>query len=94
MGCKSPVCNPCYCRDDRNINTSRKQVSEVRESEVMSRRTKTAHKAEALRGWMGYFGISELYRPIPELNRWLRRRVRMCYWINLWQFDIFMFSIG
>ena len=36
--------------------------------------------AEYLRGWMGYFGISELYRPIPELDHWLRRRVRMCYW--------------
>ncbi|MBM9514888.1 group II intron maturase-specific domain-containing protein, partial [Desulfogranum marinum] len=36
--------------------------------------------AEYLRGWMGYFGISELYRPIPELDHWLRRRMRMCYW--------------
>jgi len=33
-----------------------------------------------LRGWMGYFGISKYYRPIPELDEWLRRRVRMCYW--------------
>lgn len=33
-----------------------------------------------LRGWLGYFGISEYYRPIPELDEWLRRRVRMCYW--------------
>jgi len=33
-----------------------------------------------LRGWMGYFGISEYYRPIPELDEWLRRHVRMCYW--------------
>ncbi|MBK6972285.1 MAG: group II intron reverse transcriptase/maturase [Sterolibacteriaceae bacterium] len=33
-----------------------------------------------LRGWMGYFGISEYYRPILELDEWLRRRVRMCYW--------------
>ncbi|WP_412566863.1 group II intron reverse transcriptase/maturase [Candidatus Accumulibacter phosphatis] len=33
-----------------------------------------------LRGWMGYFGISEYYRPLPELDEWLRRRVRMCYW--------------
>ena len=33
-----------------------------------------------LRGWMGYFGISEYYRPIPELDEWMRRRVRMCYW--------------
>jgi RNA-directed DNA polymerase len=33
-----------------------------------------------LRGWMGYFGISKLYGPIPELDSWLRRRIRMCYW--------------
>ncbi|MEK7361908.1 MAG: group II intron reverse transcriptase/maturase [Pseudomonadota bacterium] len=35
---------------------------------------------EYLRGWMGYFGISDYYRPVPELDHWLRRRVRMCYW--------------
>ena len=33
-----------------------------------------------LRGWMNYFGISDFYRPVPELDHWLRRRVRMCYW--------------
>jgi RNA-directed DNA polymerase len=39
------------------------------------------HKlAQYLRGWMGYFGISQYYRPVPELDEWLRRRVRMCYW--------------
>jgi RNA-directed DNA polymerase len=39
------------------------------------------HKlAQYIRGWMGYFGISDYYRPIPELDHWLRRRVRMCYW--------------
>ncbi len=36
--------------------------------------------AQYLRGWMGYFGISEYYRPVPEIDAWLRRRVRMCYW--------------
>jgi RNA-directed DNA polymerase len=41
--------------------------------------------AEYLRGWMGYFGISEYYRPIPELDQWLRRRLRMCYW-KQWRF--------
>lgn len=35
--------------------------------------------AEYLRGWMNYFGISEYYRPIPEIDQWLRRRLRMCY---------------
>jgi hypothetical protein len=33
-----------------------------------------------LRGWTAYFGISQYYRPVPELDEWIRRRVRMCYW--------------
>lgn len=33
-----------------------------------------------VRGWMNYYGISEYYRPIPIVDHWLRRRIRMCYW--------------
>jgi RNA-directed DNA polymerase len=36
--------------------------------------------SQYIRGWMNYFGISEYYRPIPEVDHWLRRRMRMCYW--------------
>jgi RNA-directed DNA polymerase len=36
--------------------------------------------AQYLRGWMNYFGSSQYYRVIPEIDQWLRRRVRMCYW--------------
>ena len=36
--------------------------------------------AEYVRGWMNYYGMSEYYRPIPLLDEWLRRRIRMCYW--------------
>nr|WP_275957859.1 group II intron maturase-specific domain-containing protein [Rhabdochromatium marinum] len=36
--------------------------------------------SEYVRGWMGYFGISDYYRPVPELDHWLRRRIRMCFW--------------
>jgi RNA-directed DNA polymerase len=32
-----------------------------------------------LSGWMNYFGLSEFYRPVPELDHWIRRRIRMCY---------------
>jgi RNA-directed DNA polymerase len=31
-------------------------------------------------GWMNYFGLSQAYRVIPELDQWVRRRVRMYYW--------------
>ena len=33
-----------------------------------------------LRGWMGYFGISQYYWPVPELVEWRRWRLRMCDW--------------
>ena len=35
---------------------------------------------EYLRGWGQYFGLSQYYRPLPELDAWLRRRLRMCFW--------------
>jgi RNA-directed DNA polymerase len=31
-----------------------------------------------IRGWTNYFGIAEYYRPVPELDSWIRRRVRVC----------------
>lgn len=46
----------------------------------VSMRYRFAKLAQYVRGWMGYFGISDYYRPVPELDEWLRRRVRMCYW--------------
>lgn len=33
-----------------------------------------------LRGWINYFGIASGYQHCVELDHWIRRRVRMCYW--------------
>ncbi len=46
----------------------------------VSMSTRLAALRRYVRGWMTYYGISEYYRPVPELDEWLRRRVRMCYW--------------
>jgi len=40
--------------------------------------------SEYLRGWTNYFGLSEYYTPIPKLDQWIRRRVRLCYW-KMWK---------
>jgi RNA-directed DNA polymerase len=37
-----------------------------------------------IRGWMGYYALSKYYHPLPELDEWIRRRVRMCY-IKQWR---------
>jgi RNA-directed DNA polymerase len=37
-----------------------------------------------IKGWMGYFGLSALSSVWLPLDRWLRRRIRMCYW-RMWK---------
>ena len=31
-------------------------------------------------GWFGYYRISHTYGEVIELDKWIRRRVRQCYW--------------
>ena len=33
-----------------------------------------------LRGWINYYGIANAYQKCVDLDHWIRRRVRMCYW--------------
>lgn len=33
-----------------------------------------------LRGWINYFGIANRYQQCVDLDQWIRRRLRMCYW--------------
>lgn len=40
--------------------------------------------SDYIRGWMAYYALSQYYRPLPGLDEWIRRRVRMCY-IKQWR---------
>lgn len=40
--------------------------------------------AEYIRGWMNYYALSKYYSPIPLIDEWLRRRIRMCF-IKRWR---------
>ena len=31
-------------------------------------------------GWVNYFKIADMKELCKELDEWLRRRIRMCYW--------------
>jgi RNA-directed DNA polymerase len=39
---------------------------------------------EYFQGWMGYYRLSEYYKPIPLIDEWIRRRIRMCF-IKQWR---------
>ena len=46
----------------------------------VSMETKIRELSRYLRGWIHYFGIASGYQKCVELDHWIRRRVRMCYW--------------
>lgn len=50
----------------------------------VSMEVRLAKLSQYIRGWMGYFGLSEYYTILPTLDEWLRRRVRSCYW-KMWR---------
>ena len=31
-------------------------------------------------GWVNYFRIADMKKVAKELDEWIRRRIRMCYW--------------
>lgn len=33
-----------------------------------------------LRGWINYYGIANQYQQCVDLDHWIRRRIRMCFW--------------
>ena len=35
---------------------------------------------QAIVGWVNYYAIAEMNESVKELDKWLRRRARMCFW--------------
>jgi RNA-directed DNA polymerase len=44
----------------------------------MERRLKSLNRYVS--GWFGYYRISRTWNAVLELDKWIRRRVRQCYW--------------
>ena len=35
-----------------------------------------------VRGWWGYFRLAEVSKPLVELEKWVRRHIRKCFWLR------------
>lgn len=35
-----------------------------------------------VRGWWGYFSLAEILGPLRELEKWVRRHIRKCFWLR------------
>ena len=36
--------------------------------------------SQLINGWVNYFHIADMEKVAKELDQWIRRRIRMCYW--------------
>ena len=45
-----------------------------------SMKTRITELRSYIIGWLNYFGHSRTYDELLELDSWMRRRVRLCYW--------------
>ena len=66
---------------DKSFQKFKQRICEITgRSRGISMEQRMKELAYYIRGWMNYYGISEYYRPIPLIDKWIRRRIRMCYW--------------
>jgi RNA-directed DNA polymerase len=71
-----------------NINVAPKSIRKFKEriremtgrSQGISMDQRLGRLRSYLRGWMGYFGLANQLRLFAQLDGWIRRRIRMCYW--------------
>ena len=47
---------------------------------VQSIRPSLAKIREYSRGWLNYYGVADMKKPIDDMNSWLYHRIRMCIW--------------
>ncbi len=49
-------------------------------SNAMSMELRALKLRQLIVGWVSYFKLAEMRNTLKELDEWLRRRIRLCYW--------------
>lgn len=49
-------------------------------SNAMSMEVRYKKLKQVIRGWVNYFKIANMGKIVQKLDKWIRRRIRMCYW--------------
>jgi len=66
---------------ETNVLKFQRRAKEItRRSNGVSMSARLQELAQYVRGWTGYFCLDQRKTLFKELDKWLRRRVRACYW--------------
>ncbi len=65
----------------KKLKAFKRRVKELTgRSRGISMKRRLTDLARYLRGWIGYFGLARQLAEFSNLDGWIRRRIRMCYW--------------
>ena len=65
----------------KKLDAFKKRVSEIfRRNRGRSMKSRYAEFCSYAVGWIGYFALDQVKSTFRNMDKWLRRRVRACYW--------------
>lgn len=65
----------------KSINRFKNKVREITSrSNACDMEFRMRRLRQVTTGWLNYFGIADISRIVKELDEWIRRRIRMCFW--------------
>ena len=65
----------------KKLDAFKQRAAEIfRRNRGVSMRSRYATFRSYARGWLSYFGLDQVKTTFANLDKWLRRRVRACYW--------------
>jgi len=65
----------------KKLDAFKKRASEIfRRNRGVSMKSRYAEFRSYALGWLGYFALDQVKSTFVNLDKWLRRRVRACYW--------------
>lgn len=65
----------------KSVNKYKDKIREITSrSNAMSMELRYKKIEQINRGWINYFKIANMKAVVQDLDKWIRRRIRMCYW--------------
>ncbi len=66
---------------DKSVKKLKATLKEITgRSNAMSMENRAVKLKQVITGWINYFKIADLKATLKEMDKWLRRRLRLCYW--------------
>lgn len=66
---------------EKSINRFKNKVREITSrSNSWDMEYRMKRLRQVITGWLNYFGMADISKITKELDEWIRRRIRMCFW--------------